>query len=235
MVDPSAFGTFDLGAIMERGQRQQMNNLRMEEYRTEQANKRRLSELLPVAMGRGGISEGGALSQEDAISELYSVDPDIAMKLDEHQRAIAKEATSDLANAVRWADTPDKWTQVQEFYKTKGVDLSRYAFEGREQGLMALGKLGEYLDGAPKPEYRSVEAGGSLIDVSGGNPRVVIAPNDGSQQMGSPVRQAGGPEPGKVINGFRYKGGNPNDRNSWEPVNGGPTASQSGPFPASGY
>lgn len=43
-----------------------------------------------------------------------------------------------------------------------------------------------------------------------------------------------GPQPGQVVNGYRFKGGNPNDRGSWEAV-GGPTPQASGPFPASGY
>ena len=33
--------------------------------------------------------------------------------------------------------------------------------------------------------------------------------------------QGGGPQPGQVVNGYRFKGGNPNDQNSWEPVGGG--------------
>lgn len=29
-----------------------------------------------------------------------------------------------------------------------------------------------------------------------------------------------GPQPGSVVGGFKFKGGNPNDRSSWEPVGG---------------
>jgi hypothetical protein len=52
--------------------------------------------------------------------------------------------------------------------------------------------MGEYLK-STKPEYKSVEPGGSLIDVSGGNPRVVIAPNPGDMPTGAPV-QSGIPQ-----------------------------------------
>ena len=137
-----------------------------------------------------------------------------------------------MAAAVRWADSPEKWEQVIDHYGREGVDLSRYRgqFHMRERAMLELGQIGKYLESAPKPEYRTIEAGGSLIDVSGGNPRVVIAPNDGSQQVGAPAGLA----PGKVVNGFRYRGGNPNDRNSWEPI-GGQTPPASGAFPASGY
>lgn len=43
-----------------------------------------------------------------------------------------------------------------------------------------------------------------------------------------------GPQVGAVVNGFRFRGGNPNDKANWEPANGGPTASPSGAFPAPG-
>jgi hypothetical protein len=104
----------------------------------------------------------------------------------------------DLSSAVRWADTPEKWAQVQQHYAQEGIDLTPYRYEDRERGLLALGQLGSYLESLPKPEYRSVEAGGSLIDVSGGNPRVVIAPNPGNAETGAPVRQAGNIPPGAI-------------------------------------
>lgn len=40
----------------------------------------------------------------------------------------------------------------------------------------------------------------------------------------------GAPTPGQVFNGFRYKGGNPNDKASWEPA-GGASASPAPTFP----
>lgn len=204
MVNPAAFAPFNLGEIMERGQRRQMNDLRIEEYRTERENKKRLSELLP----------GAVKGDRDSIDQLYQVNPEFAMKLDEHQRKQARAELEDLSSAVRWADTPEKWQQVQQFYG-KHADLTPYTFENRERALMSLGLLGKYLEDAPKPEYRTVEAGGSLIDVSGGNPRVVIAPNPGGKPLGSPVEQAGPTPP--LPPGFV--------------LDGGPTASQSGGFP----
>lgn len=42
---------------------------------------------------------------------------------------------------------------------------------------------------------------------------------------------ASGPAVGTVVSGFRFRGGNPNDKGNWEPVNGGQTARPSGLFP----
>lgn len=44
-------------------------------------------------------------------------------------------------------------------------------------------------------------------------------------------RGASGPAVGTVVSGFRFRGGNPNDKGNWEPVNGGQTARPSGLFP----
>lgn len=158
-------------------QRYQQGQLQTQQMQQDMQNRQRLSELLPQAMQ----------GDQNAITQLYAVDPNMALKMDEHQREAAKAVTADLTAAVRWADTPEKWQQVQQHYGQKGVDLSPYRFEDREQGLLALGKMNEYLSSAPKAEYRTLEPGGSLIDVSGGQPRVVIAPNDGSYQTGQPV------------------------------------------------
>lgn len=170
-------------------QRFQMGQLQMQQAQTEQQNRTRLSDLMPRALQ----------GDQAAIADLWSIDPNIAMKMDAHQREQAAAMTEDLTAAVRWADSPDKWQYVQQHYGQKGVNLSPYRFEDRERGLLELGKLGAYLKSAPQPEYRTIEAGGSLIDVSGGNPRVVIAPNDGGYQTGAPVQQGGGSPPPAAV------------------------------------
>lgn len=40
-----------------------------------------------------------------------------------------------------------------------------------------------------------------------------------------------GPQVGQMINGYRFKGGNPNDRNSWEPIGGASPSTGSATFP----
>jgi hypothetical protein len=144
----------------------------------ERQKQRKLADLIPQA----------AHGDQAAIDQLWAIDPRIAEHLDERQREKAKAVVGDLSSAVRWADTPEKWQYVQQHYGQKGIDLSPYGFEDRERGLVALGQISGYLKDAPKPEYKAIEAGGSLIDVSGGKPHVVIAPNPGGYDTGSPVQ-----------------------------------------------
>jgi hypothetical protein len=118
-------------------QRYQMNQRAMQQ---EDERKRGLADLLPQA----------AQGNQQAIDQLYSVDPDVALKMDDRQREMAKAKVADLSAAVRWADTPEKWQYVQQHYGQEGIDLSPYQFQDREKSMVALGQLGSYLDGAPK-------------------------------------------------------------------------------------
>lgn len=229
MTDPAAFGTFNLGEIMERGQR-------FRDQRKQEQDRKRLGDLIPQALGRGGIGEAGAVSREQAITEIFGIDHNLAMKLDDRQRAQAKAELDDLSAAVRWADTPEKWGQVQQHFGQKGVDLSPYGYEDRERGLLALGQLGSYLESLPKPEqatalerdYKFLEgiepglgqrmarnkAEGSPIVANNGDGTFTIIPRSyggGGNQPQPPAP----PPPGFVIDG-------------------GPTRSASGGFPASG-
>lgn len=52
----------------------------------------------------------------------------------------------------------------------------------------------------------------------GVDPRNVILDQPGQDQGGSPAAPAGMPQPGSVMDGYRFRGGDPADRNNWEPA-----------------
>lgn len=76
-------------------------------------------------------------------------------------------------------------------------------------------------------------AGALSYNTQTGQSTVLVQPNDGSGQFGQPVGAAptmqGGPKPGAIIDGYRFKGGNPNDKANWEKA-GGAGSNASGGF-----
>lgn len=56
-----------------------------------------------------------------------------------------------------------------------------------------------------------------IVDPQTGSVRWVTPPAPGTPQQAP----QGGPQPGAVVNGYRFRGGNPNESSSWEPVSGG--------------
>lgn len=95
--------------------------------------------------------------------------------------------------------------------------------------------------------YRWRDNGGNLMEIGAdGQPRVaypdpiprmqwVRDPHTGREgwvtQPNTPEQQGSGPEPGAVEDGYRFRGGNPADPTSWEPVEGGASQSGSQTFP----
>lgn len=224
-VDPRYFAPPDLVSAYSRG-------LQVREQQQQIRDKRRLADLLPQAMGYGApsaIPPGGAPQasqdpQRAAIAQIAPINPELFMKLDERQRQQAKDELNDVSGAVQWAmsdpaQRAQRWDQVVDFYSRHAPNIAQYRGhpELAESALVQLGQMGEYLKNAPKPEYKAIEAGGSLIDVSGGRPHVVVAPNPGGFDTGAPVGHQGevtatGP------NGQKLRL-NPQS-NQWEPIGG---------------
>lgn len=128
------------------------------------------------------------------------------------------------------------WVQEQKlitrFMAEKPEALSTFgkiaADEGKQPGTPEYNARVTELVKADALKTIPLVPGGGVAGVNtmDGTARLLIAPNPGTAQTGAPV--AGGPAPGTVVGGFRFKGGNPNDRNSWEPAGGQPGGN--GPF-----
>lgn len=148
-----------------------------------------------------------------------------------YQRArnIASQNGLDLSSAPQQYDPA--WVDDQK---------ARVQLFGTPEGRQALSTAGKEAVDAGNPEgtpefYAFVrnrlaaadrrtiplQPGGSVAeyDPATGQARIVIAPNNGQMATGSAV--GGGPQVGAVVGGYRFKGGNPNDRNNWEQAGGG--------------
>jgi hypothetical protein len=150
--------------------------------------------------------------------EAYSL-IDHYNKQSEAGKKILSERASMLGNAALYADTPEKWDQsidwlVQNGHPEIADYKGKFSPESRGAAIAAAGLLDKY-DKRTADKYMPVSGIGlfKLPSAEGGDP----------QQIGQ------GLQPGAVHEGYRFKGGNPNDRNSWESVGGQTPAS--GNFP----
>lgn len=85
------------------------------------------------------------------------------------------------------------------------------------------------IENVPKAQspYRFEDNAGNVHEIGpDGKPRLLYADpvpkmyiqGDRAIQIPNPFAAQRGPKPGDVVSGHKFKGGNPNDRNSWEPV-----------------
>lgn len=140
--------------------------------------------------------------------------------LDKEKREQVEAAVKDLSAAVQWADTPEKWAQVQQHYGQYDPQLASVTFDQRETSLVRLGQMGEYLN-ATAPKIMSIEAGGSLaaVDPRTGKPSFTVLPNPGDAAPGSPAQ--GGVQEGATATNLQtgqkliFRGG------QWQPMGGG--------------
>ena len=109
------------------------------------------------------------------------------MRMDAEKAKAAKAGLEDIAGAVRWADTPDKWAQVQQHYGQFDPQLASIPFEQRENALLKLGQMTKYLEDTA-PDIRTVEPGGSVVGIApGGQVTEYVRANPGTAAPYSPV------------------------------------------------
>ncbi len=138
------------------------------------------------------------------------------------------------------------YDQARQMAAQVGVDISGVPEQFDPQYVSQIVQTADALDPPKSGEmpgiakevdyYRSIgrhdlaeqrmesHAAGSPLIMDMGDGRKAVYPR-GGLGGGAP-----GPAPGAIEDGFRFKGGNPADRSSWEPVNGGPTPQASGTF-----
>lgn len=222
-------GQVNLVQLMQQAQDYKLRQAQAEQaqMQTQQQQERR-GALVDLMRG----AQGGQLPTSGPAWDRYrDADPEGAFEmlkgLDADRRKQVEEGVKDLSSAVQWADTPDKWAQVQAHYAQYDPQLAAVPFADRQSALIRLGQMGEYLK-ATQPKIMGIEAGGSLavVDPRTGQPTFTVLPNPGDQQPGA---SAGGgvqegatatnPQTGQKI---QFRGG------KWVPAGGQPAGS--GPF-----
>lgn len=186
----SQAGQINLVELMQQAQDYKLREMQVQNAQREQAQQQERQGAL-VDLMRG--AQGGQLpTQGPAFDRYRDADPEGAFKmlgeLDERKREEVKAGLADMSAAVQWADTPDKWAQVQAHYGKFDPALAQVPFEQRQAALMRLGQMGEYLK-ATAPKIMSIEAGGSLaaVDPRTGQPTFTVLPNPGDQAPGGSV------------------------------------------------
>lgn len=148
---------------------------------------------------------------EGAIRALMAIDPAAAIQLHQSRQGKVPEEAALLQYAGIDPRSPEGQAIIK--HKLLGAGQSDPTFV-RE--LEALG-IDPGSEEARELYYGRNSPAGYLLKPRG-------------RSQGAP---SGGPQPGQVVNGYRFKGGNPNDQNAWEAV-GGPTVRPSGTFPPTG-
>lgn len=177
-----------------------------------------VSQMTPARPGffaRGGLGVnlmgflGDALSVAGGGRAAFAPAIMAQRQREEEDQRRARERAQDFQQQIRLAqfklDHPDD--QFTQYMRAAGID------PGSEQGRGLYRQRAESMAAPP------------MMAVDGfdpqGNPTKTFMPRTGFGIGASPAPS--GPAVGTVRNGFRFAGGNPNDRNSWVPVGGAPS------------
>lgn len=160
-----------------------------------------------------------AYSQAGDIKGAMGVDKDAAaVRKAQYEDTVNKlTMTGQLLGGVRDEAT---YQQARQVAMQNGLDVSgippsydpNWVQQTRMQAMSIQQQLQEQRD-------RWIPIGErGLLNVS--DPAAVAAYQRG---QGAPQQPTQGPQPGTVEDGYRFKGGNPADPSSWEPVGGAPS------------
>jgi hypothetical protein len=103
-------------------------------------------------------------------------------------------------------------TDLPENFMGKGNDILKATLAAKARYLENLSRTGKNVADYKSPDF-------APITMFGLKPQPKPTMVNGAPNFNVPTANAGqGPQPGTVENGYRFKGGNPADQNSWEKV-----------------
>jgi hypothetical protein len=154
---------------------------------------------------------GAARGDPQALEELAGINFQDYLKLDERSRKAYKEGIDTIANVALMADTPEEWDAVARQLAQADPEFGKYIgrFDLRQSVIAQAGQAKQFIE-QNQPRYQVIPEGGMLVNTR--DPAALA-------QVGAGQAPAqGGPQPGAVEDGYRFKGGDPSDPSSWEPV-----------------
>lgn len=190
----------------------------------------------------------------DVVNALSGVDPSLAIKIRQQQEQASsakhEKDTGVIATLARDAKDPESFDAAVDQVVAMGYPEAAQ-FKGKfspalRSALMAAGGIKDDDGRQPSALIQGYQFRQNLpeserpgFDRYQQNARPQIIGNAESgfsiYDPNASAGQSGGPQPGTIEDGYRFKGGDPSQPENWEPVQGGPTPQASGGFRPEGY
>ena len=164
------------------------------------------------------LQQKAAAGDPAALAQLSGIDLDAWSKIGTAERAATKERVSYIGNAALAISRLPPQQQAQawdaaaqqgaQLYPELAQQVGKFSPQGLQAALANANMISKFID-VTEPKYQVIPEGGSMVNT-----------NDPAAIKQFQQSQSAGPQAGSVVGGFRFKGGNPNDRASWEPVGG---------------
>lgn len=178
------------------------------------------SAVKPAFFAQGGVGRAVVGNMADALLTMNGGRPIYQPAMQEHRH----EAAQQRQQAAEWARMAYGRARDQSDWLSRETWKREHPDDQFTQYMQAAGIDPASPQGQGLYRQRAESmATPPTVAVDGfdaqGNPTKTFMPRAGFGSMGAQPSPSG-PAPGTVKNGYRFSGGNPNDRNSWVPVGG---------------